>query len=226
VGFVVGALAIGMWAFRGVYRVAAVLRAPHVLGAVSIAACLFLAGTSAASGLAPIVGAYAAGLLLDEVSVKAFTDESTSGVHKVDDFVAPIVAVFAPVFFVRTGMNVKLGGLDAATLLLAGLLLLSGVLGKLGAGLGVRGGKGADRLTIGLGMMPRGEVGLIFADAGARLAPGGKPLFSSGIYAALVMAVIATTLVSPPALASRIRARQRAAREKREQSETGGGESA
>ena len=210
IGFVVGALAIGIWAFRRVYRVAAVLRAPHVLGAVSVAACLFLAGSSAAAGLAAIVGAYAAGLLLDDVSVHPFSDETATGVHKIERFVAPIVAVFAPVFFVRTGMNVKLGGLDAPTVLLALVLVVTAIVGKLASGLGVR-GKGVDRLTIGLGMMPRGEVGLIFADAGARIAPGGSPLFSPGIYAAVVAAVFATTLVAPPALAARIRARRRVA---------------
>lgn len=225
VGFVIGAIALGMWTFRRVYRVAAVLRAPHVLGALSVAACLFLAGTSAASGLAAIVGAYAAGLLLDDVSVKPFTDEHATGVHKVEDFVAPIVAVFAPVFFVRTGMNVKLGGLDASAILLALVLVVTAVVGKVAAGLGVR-AKGADRLTIGLGMMPRGEVGLIFADAGARIAPGGTALFSPGIYAALVAAVFATTLVAPPALAARIRRRRRVEAAKSDKSETASGESA
>lgn len=225
IAFVVGALVIGLWAFRRVYRVAAVLRGPHVLGAVSVAACLFLAGTSAAAGLAAIVGAYAAGLLLDDVSVKPFTDDNATGVRKVEDFVGPIVAVFAPVFFVRTGMNVKLGGLDGSTSLLALVLVGTAIVGKLGAGLGVR-GKGVDRLTIGLGMVPRGEVGLIFADAGARLAPSGTPLFSPGIYAALVAAVFATTLVAPPALAARIRARRRADAAKSDKSETGTGDSA
>ena len=206
IAFVVGALAIGLYAFRRVYRLAAILRAPHVLGALSVAACLLLAGASAGAGLAAIVGAYAAGLLLDDVSVRPFSDESESGVRKVEVFVAPIVAVFAPVFFVRTGMNVKLGGLDASAILLGAALVVTGVVGKVAAGLGVR-KAGLDRVAIGLGMIPRGEVGLIFADAGARLAPGGKPLFSPGIYAALVMAVFATTLLAPPALAARLRSR-------------------
>jgi Kef-type K+ transport system membrane component KefB len=223
--FVVGALALGLWAFRRVYRVAAVLRAPHVLGAVSVAACLFLAGSSAAAGLAAIVGAYAAGLLLDDVSVRPFNDAAETGVHKIESFVAPIVAVFAPVFFVRTGMNVKLGGLDGHTLVLALVLVVTAVVGKVASGLGVR-GKSADRLTIGLGMMPRGEVGLIFADVGARIAPGGQPLFSPGIYAALVAAVFATTLIAPPALAARIRSRRSAVTRTADKSETDRDESA
>lgn len=228
VAFVVGSLVIGLWTFRKALRLAAVLRAPHVLGAISVAACLFMAGSSAAAGLAAIVGAYAAGLLLDDVTVRPFSDEHASGLHKLESFVSPIAAVFAPVFFVRTGMNVKLGGFDGGTVLLSLVLVVTAVVGKLASGLGVRakGGGGPDRLTIGLGMMPRGEVGLIFADAGARIAPGGAPLFSPGVYAALVMAVFATTLIGPPALAARIRRRRLPTTQKGDETETSPGDTA
>jgi len=203
IGFVVGALAVGLWVFRGVYRAAAVLRAPHVLGAVSVALCLTLGSASATAGLAAIVGAYAAGLLLDDVAVRPFGDEPGRGLRHIEDFVMPIVAVFGPVFFVRTGMNVRVSGLDGAALALTGALVVAAVLGKMVAGLGVRKGV-ADRLTVGLGMLPRGEVGLIFADAGARIAPGGRALLSPGVYAALVATVLVTTLIAPPALAARL----------------------
>lgn len=201
--FVVGALVIGLAVTRGVYRFAAVLRAPHVLGAVSIALCLLLGGASAFSGLAPIVGAYAAGLLLDEVSVRPF---GGNGMKHIEDFVSPIVAVFAPVFFVRTGMSVQLGGLGVESLLLTLLLVVSAVAGKLVCGIGAR-GKGIDRLAIGIGMTPRGEVGLIFAGAAAHLEQNGKPLLLPGVHAALVATVFITTLLAPPALAWRIRQR-------------------
>ena len=202
--FVIGSLVIGLYVTRGVYRVAATLRAPQVLGALSVAVCLLMSGASATAGLAAIVGAYAAGLILDEVSVRPFGKD---GRRKIEEFVAPIVAVFAPVFFVRTGMSVKLGGLDGRAVLLGVLLTIVAIVGKLGAGLGVRGGRGIDRLTIGLGMTPRGEVGLIFAAAGAKIEVDGKPLLSPGIYAALVAAVFVTTLLAPPSLAARIRSR-------------------
>jgi Kef-type K+ transport system membrane component KefB len=202
IAFVVGSLAIGLWLTRGVYRVAATLRAPQVLGALSVALCLLLAGASATAGLAAIIGAYAAGLLLDEVSVRPFGER---GLRHVEEFVAPIVAVFAPVFFVRTGMSVKLAVFDGRSLLLAAALTVVAIVGKLGAGLGVR--RGVDRITIGLGMMPRGEVGLIFAATGEKIAIDGKSLLSPAIYAALVGAVFLTTLVAPPSLASRIRSR-------------------
>lgn len=209
VGFVLGALAIGLWVTRGYYRLAAGLLGSHVLGAVSVALCLILGGLSQSAGLAAIVGAYAAGLLLDEVRLRPFGEK---GMHQVDEFVAPIVAVFAPVFFVRTGMNVKLEGFDGGALLLTVVLVVFAMIGKVVSGWGVR-GKGIDRLTVGLGMAPRGEVGLIFADAGARLVVGGKPLFGPAVYAALVVTVFVTTLAAPPLLSSRIRAR--GAREKR-----------
>jgi len=201
VAFVFGALVIGLRVTRGVYRVAAGLRSPHVLGAVSVALCLLLAGASALAGLAAIVGAYAAGLLLDDVSVRPF-GKGGLGVKKVEEFVLPIVAVFAPIFFVRTGMSVKLGGLfSSETLLLTVLLVVAAIAGKLVCGLGVRGGRGGqDRLLIGIGMTPRGEVGLIFASAA-------KPLLSPAAHAALVATVFLTTIVAPPALAWRLKAK-------------------
>lgn len=211
IAFVVGSLAIGLWVTRGVYRFAAALRAPHVLGAVSVALCLLLAGASAMSGLAAIVGAYAAGLLMDEVAIRPF---GRGGVQRIEEFVLPISAVFAPVFFVRTGMSVKLAGLGVDSLTLTVLLIVSAILGKLLCGLGVasRGrGKSAtpklDRLTIGIGMTPRGEVGIIFAGAAAELVVDDKPLLPTGVHAALVATVFATTVLAPPALAWRLRRR-------------------
>jgi Kef-type K+ transport system membrane component KefB len=205
VAFVIGALAIGLWITRGVYRIAAVLRSPHVLGAVSIALCMLLGGVSATAGLAAIVGAYAAGLLLDDVSVRPFGE---GGIKKIEDFVSPIVAVFAPIFFVRTGMSVKLGGLDLHSALLIVLLVVSAVVGKLACGLGVR-GKDVDRLMVGIGMTPRGEVGLIFAGAAATIEHEGRPLLSPGIHVALVATVFVTTVIAPPALAWRIHHRKK-----------------
>lgn len=202
--FIVGALVLGLKVTRGVYRLAAVLRAPHVLGAVSIALCFLLGGASALSGLAPIVGAYAAGLLLDEVSVRPFGEAS---LKRVEDFASPIIAVFAPVFFVRTGMGVRLDGLGLDAALLTLLLVVAAVVGKLVCGLGAR-GPGVDRLAIGIGMTPRGEVGLIFAGAAAVLQVDGAPLFSRGVHASLVATVLITTLLAPPALAWRLRQRK------------------
>jgi Kef-type K+ transport system membrane component KefB len=191
-GFLVGALLLGAYVMPGVFRVASKLRTPDVLAAVAIGLCLLLAGISGAAGLAPIVGAFAAGLILDEVHVKPFGRKSA---HDLTEIIGPIVAVMAPI---------QLGGIGTEPLLLALALTVVAIVGKLVAGLGVRGGT-ADKFTVGIGMVPRGEVGLIFANVGAGIQFEGKPLIAAGVYAAIVLMVMASTVVTPPWLAQRIR---------------------
>jgi Kef-type K+ transport system membrane component KefB len=200
-GFLLGALLLGAYLMPGAFRVASKLRTQDVLAAVAIGLCLLLAGISGAAGLAPIVGAFAAGLILDEVHVRPFGRKSA---HDLTELIGPIVAVLAPIFFVRTGMMVELGGIGAEPLLLALALTVVAIVGKLVAGFGVRGST-ADKLTVGIGMVPRGEVGLIFANVGAGIQLGGKPLIAAGVYAAIVLMVMASTVVTPPWLAHRIR---------------------
>jgi Kef-type K+ transport system membrane component KefB len=200
-GFLVGALLLGAYVMPGVFRLASKLRTPDVLAAVAIGLCLLLAGVSGAAGLAPIVGAFAAGLILDEVHVRPFGHKSA---RDLTEIIGPIVAIMAPIFFVRTGMMVQLGGIGTEPLILALVLTVVAIVGKLVAGLGVRGGT-VDKLTVGIGMVPRGEVGLIFANVGAGIQFEGEPLIEAGVYAAIVLMVMATTVVTPPWLAQRIR---------------------
>lgn len=200
-GFLLGALLLGAYVMPGVFRVASKLRTPGVLAAVAIGLCLLLAGLSGEAGLAPIVGAFAAGIILDEVHVRPFGKTSA---HDLNELIAPIVAVVAPIFFVRTGMMVQLSGIGTEPLLLALALTVVAIIGKLVAGFGVR-GKTADRLAVGIGMVPRGEVGLIFANVGAGIIYEGKPLIAAGVYAAIVLMVMASTVVTPPWLAQRLR---------------------
>jgi len=200
-GFLLGALLLGAYVMPGVFRLASKLRTPDVLAAVAIGLCLLLAGISGAAGLAPIVGAFAAGLILDEVHVRPFGHKSA---HDLSEIIGPIVAIMAPIFFVRTGMMVELGGIGTGPLLLALALTVVAIVGKLVSGLGVR-GNAIDKLTVGIGMVPRGEVGLIFANVGAGIQFEGEPLIEAGVYAAIVLMVMATTVVTPPWLAQRIR---------------------
>jgi Kef-type K+ transport system membrane component KefB len=200
-GFLVGALLLGAYVMPGVFRLASKLRTPDVLAAVAIGLCLLLAGISGAAGLAPIVGAFAAGLILDEVHVRPFGHKSA---HDLSEIIGPIVGVMAPIFFVRTGMMVQLGGIGTELLILALALTVVAIVGKLVSGLGVRGDT-IDKLTVGIGMVPRGEVGLIFANVGAGIQFEGEPLIEAGVYAAIVLMVMATTVVTPPWLAQRIR---------------------
>ncbi len=200
-GFLLGALLLGAYVMPGFFRASSKLKTPGVLGAISIGLCLLLAGLSAVAGLAAIVGAFAAGLILDEVHVQPFGKKSK---HDLSEIVEPIVAVVAPVFFVRTGMLVQLGGTTTDALALAGALSLVAIIGKLVAGIGVRGDAG-DKYAVGIGMVPRGEVGLIFANVGMSIIVEGEPLIGQGTYMAVVLMVMTTTVVTPPWLASRLK---------------------
>jgi Kef-type K+ transport system membrane component KefB len=139
--------------------------------------------------LAAIVGAFAAGLIVSE---DYFVEESHG--WKIEDLVAPLEAVFAPVFFVVMGMQVNLASLaEPATLGLAGAFTAVAIVGKLAAGLPA--GPGVDRLTVGLGMIPRGEVGLIFASIGKTIG-----VVNDAVFSAIVVMVMVTTFVTPVAL--------------------------
>jgi Kef-type K+ transport system membrane component KefB len=151
--------------------------------------------------LAPIVGAYAAGLILEEAH---YTDFADKGEHRLEELVRPISVFLVPVFFVLMGMRVELSAfLQPGVLGLAALLTLVAIAGKQLCALG---GIGApvDRTTIGIGMIPRGEVGLIFANIGLGLTVRGERIVDERIFAAVVVAVMMTTLVTPPALKARL----------------------
>jgi Kef-type K+ transport system membrane component KefB len=197
IGFLAGAAILGrpvsIWLFRAV----AYLQIRGVLLAVALAFCFAVAYLAAAVGLHPIVGAFAAGLVLDEVTCR---DLASREDHGLEVQLRPITSFLVPVFFVATGALVDLGAVSGDMLLLAGALTVVAILGKQACGL-VAFGPGVDRLSVGLGMIPRGEVGLIFANVGTTVTLAGLPLVSSGSYAAAVIMVLVTTLVTPPLLA-------------------------
>jgi Kef-type K+ transport system membrane component KefB len=195
-GFLVAALALGVWASPRLFRLASKLEARGVLLAVGLAVCLLFSWAAGAAGLAPIVGAFAAGLVLEDVHYRDFTSR---GEHGLEELVEPITSFLAPVFFVTMGLRTDLAVfVGRGVPLLAAALTVAAIVGKQAAMLGT--GKGVDRLTVGLGMVPRGEVGLIFANMGMTLTLGGTPLFDKATYGAIVVMVIATTFVAPPAL--------------------------
>lgn len=197
VGFLVGALVIGSFLSPRLFRLAGYLNVRHMLLVTSFGFCLMLAWLAAEIGLAPIVGAFAAGLILDPIHYQDFRDR---GEHTVEELIHPIGGLLVPVFFVMTGMNVDLRAMgDLSVLGLAAALTAAAILGKQVCALGVL-ERGLDRLSVGLGMIPRGEVGLIFANVGRGLALGGEPVISPGIFSAVVVMVIVTTLITPPLL--------------------------
>ncbi|HTT69384.1 MAG TPA: cation:proton antiporter [Gemmatimonadales bacterium] len=195
--FLVGSLALGVALSPWLFRVAARLRAPGVLLATALVLCFVFAGLAAEVGLAPIVGAYAAGLILEDVHWNAFTSR---GERSVRELVQPVASFLVPVFFVLMGMRVELRAFaQPAGLGLALLLTLAAIAGKQACALGAWGWR-MDRLSVGLGMIPRGEVGLIFASIGLGLTLHGERIVDERIYTAVVIMVIVTTLVTPPAL--------------------------
>ena len=194
--FLFGALALGLVLSPRLMPLAARLKAPSTLLAFGLAFCFVLSWAAHALGLASIVGAFAAGLILEDTHFKAFVEK---GEHPLQESIHPISAFLVPVFFVLMGMHTDLRAFaDASVLGLAAALTLAAIVGKQACSLGVRGR--ADRLSVGIGMIPRGEVGLIFASIGLTLSVRGERIVDAAIYSAIVIMVVVTTLVTPPAL--------------------------
>jgi Kef-type K+ transport system membrane component KefB len=195
--FLAGALAVGVALSPKLFHLASRLRGSGVLLATALVFCFVMAYLSSLVGLAPIVGAYAAGLILEDVHYREFKDR---GEHGLEELIQPVAQVLVPVFFVLMGMRVDLTAfVQPGVIGFAALLTVAAVLGKQACSLGAVGG-GLDRLSIGIGMIPRGEVGLIFASIGMTLTIGGAPVVSQAIYSAVVIMVIVTTMATPPAL--------------------------
>jgi Kef-type K+ transport system membrane component KefB len=208
--FLGAALVLGGWVAPHLFGLTARLRGPGVLLATGLVLCFLLAAAASAIGLAPIVGAYAAGLVLERVHYQPFVERGEQGL---EDLLRPVSGLLVPVFFIVMGMRVDLQALGRPEALgLAALLILAAIAGKQLCALGgLR--STLDRLTLGVGMIPRGEVGLIFANIGLGLAVAGEPIVDSLTYSAVVVMVLATTLITPPALQwSLSRARRRRTR--------------
>ena len=144
-------------------------------------------------GLATIIGAFTAGVILHDGYFRHWGDAAQHRLS-IKDLISPLETILVPIFFVLMGIQVKLETfLSVKVIMLALLLLAVAILGKILAGVGAR--HGCNRLIVGFGMIPRGEVGLIFASLGKNLGVLSDELFSS-----IVVMVIVTTLITPPLL--------------------------
>lgn len=196
VAFLGGALTLGVLISPHLFRLAARLRGRGVLLATALVFCFTLAYLASTIGLAPLVGAYAAGLILEDLHWREFQER---GEHGLEELIKPVATLLVPVFFVLMGMRVDLTSFARTDVLgLAVLLTIAAVLGKQACSLGASGG--LDRLSVGIGMVPRGEVGLIFASIGLTLSLRGEPIVNQGTFSAIVIMVIVTTMLTPPAL--------------------------
>ena len=202
IGFLVGAMLLGHFLVPRILRGAARLETTGVLLTVAIAFCLFLSWAAARAGLAPIVGAFAAGLVLDEVHYRPSRGRKEGNL---EDLLRPVSTFLVPIFFVLMGLKVDLRTFARLDIIWFALTLtIVAIIGKQICSLGAI-ERGIKRLAVGIGMVPRGEVGLIFAGIGAGLTlPGASgtktPVIDGGTFSAVVIMVILTTLITPPAL--------------------------
>ena len=161
------------------------MKVRYVLLVFAFAFALGLSATAAVAGSALIIGAFAAGLILS----------GTNQFDTIENEVRPVASIFAPIFFVSIGSSVDLRLLDPtnpgarATLGIAGVLIVLAIVGKVAAGWAAP-WTSFGRLVVGVGMVPRGEVGLIFADIGRR----------SGVLADEVFSAVLLMVMAPPAL--------------------------
>jgi len=200
--FLVGAIVIGHLLVPRLLRGAGRFETRGVLLTFAISFCLFLAWAAAKVELAPIVGAFAAGLILDEVHYKPAGGRKERDLH---DLLQPVSTVLVPIFFVLMGLKVDLRLFTRFDILgFAVALTIAAIIGKQVCGLAVL-ERGINRVAVGLGMIPRGEVGLIFAGIGATLMlPSvtgvSLPVIYNVTFGAVVIMVIITTLVTPLSL--------------------------
>jgi Kef-type K+ transport system membrane component KefB len=190
IGFLIAAVVIGNILAPQLIKLVDRMRGRGVLFIAAFVFAVALSYLADKSGLALIIGAFAAGTVL-------------AGTHRkevIEDNLKPLVDVFTPVFFVMVGASVNLSVLNPlnpdnrGTLLIVVVLTAVAVIGKLASGYFTT-RKGINRLAIGLGMLPRGEVGLIFAQLGKSTG-----LFSDQVFSALVSVVVLTTFLAPPLL--------------------------
>jgi Kef-type K+ transport system membrane component KefB len=203
-GFLVVAVVVGRWLSKLTFRIAARLPGEGLLLSFALAFCFFVSWVAGIAGLAPIVGAFAAGLVLEDFHYQELRDRDAQK-RELHHLVQPLANFLVPVFFVLMGMGVDLSVFgEPGVLGFAGALTVAAILGKQVCSLGAL-GKGVDRLAVGLGMIPRGEVGLIFASIGRTLTIGGERVVNDMVYSAVVVMVAVTTLVTPPLLVWRMR---------------------
>lgn len=219
-GFLIIAIAVGMLLARpalNFFRSISSSEGMMVSAAVGIA--LLYGYMAEVFGLEPIIGAFAAGLVLDphhfsrfdephvvaQIGEVPFTDESTqmqiselreqSRHSHAEDLVGTLNHIFVPVFFVYTGMMIDIESLLKPELyLVAAIVSVVAIFAKLAAGIAAK-GSFPEKLLVGVSMVPRGEVGLIFAATGK-----GLGVLSDDLFSVIIITIVVTTLIVPPLL--------------------------
>lgn len=193
VGFLVAAVIVGNWVAPRLFGLIDRLRVRGVLLVSAFSFALLFGALAGLAGSALIIGSFAAGIVLS----------STNQFDVIEDRIKPVADIFTPIFFVSVGAAVNVAlflpwtdAFNVDVLVVGGVLLAIAIIGKLVSGYTVGWGrKKLNHAAIGVGMIPRGEVGLIFAQLG--LANG---ILSSEAFSAILIMVIFTTFIAPPLL--------------------------
>jgi Kef-type K+ transport system membrane component KefB len=198
--FLVGGVLVGRWLGPAFVSLVDSLKTRGNLVIAGMLVALVLAYVGAVIHLEAILGAFVAGLILGETEKK----------HELEEQIKPIADVLVPIFFVCVGAKTDLSVLNPMVqanregLIIAAFLVVVAIIGKVVTGFTVWGqgntaadgtSKGLNRLAIGFGMIPRGEVGLVFAGVGSA-----SGILPGSLNAAIIVMVIVTTFVAPPLL--------------------------
>jgi Kef-type K+ transport system membrane component KefB len=190
VGFLVVAIAFGGWVAPRLFRAIAGMKVSYAVSVIALAIAFGLAALADMAGSALIMGAFAAGIILAR----------TEQYNAIEQRVRPVGALLTPIFFVSVGSALDIHLLDptrpggGALLLVALGLTILAILGKVAAGYAAPWAR-FRRLAVGVGMVPRGEVGLIFAAVGRQ-----SGLLTDDVFSVVLLMVMGTTFVAPPLL--------------------------
>jgi Kef-type K+ transport system membrane component KefB len=185
--FLVFSAVIGLLVVQKIFKIISKMKQEHAVFIAGIIFCLVVSALSIKAGLAPIVGAFVAGLLLS----------TTKQSEKIRADLKPVYAFFVPMFFVLMGNKVDMFAFNPfvaanrEVLFLVVVLFIVAFVGKATAGFAVF-KKGINKLLVGVSMVPRGEVGLIFVDIGFK-----NNIFGKQDYSILVAVIMLTTFVAP-----------------------------
>ncbi|HEU4749271.1 MAG TPA: cation:proton antiporter [Gemmatimonadaceae bacterium] len=186
VGFILAAVVGGKFLARPFFRSLRDIRTSGTLGVVALAFAFLLSSLAASAGSAMILGAFAAGLVLHDTAERVEIERSATTIGH----------FLVPIFFASVGASVELSTFaEPRTLAAGGLLIAVGVIGKFAAAYAPWTFSG-NKALIGVAMVPRGEVGLIFAQMGLA-----TKAITPAIFSALTLMVMVTTFLAPPVLA-------------------------